>query len=219
MRKIMSFAMIFLLMATVVLAAGSQGAAEDKGNAQEIMPVAEEQSQHEEINAEIEANKQNKAETQVQERVKTGEYTAADGKKVQIQEQANNRVKFQSNGVAAQTSMQMNRKMVGSEAKFQVRLSNGKDAEIKIMPDTASERAIERLQLKVCTPENCQIELKEVGQGEQARAVYEVQAQKQVKVLGLFKKQMQVQAQISAENGEVIQSKKPWWAFLASDAE
>jgi len=115
--------------------------------------------------------------------------------------------------------MQMNREMTGSEAKFKVQLSNGRNAEIKVMPDTASERARERLQLKVCAPENCQIELKEVGQGEQTRAAYEVQAQKQVKVLGLFKKQMQVQAQVDAENGEVIRTKKPWWAFLASNAE
>jgi hypothetical protein len=30
---------------------------------------------------------------------------------------------------------------------------------------------------------------------------------------------MQVQAQVDAENGEVIQTHKPWWAFLASESE
>ena len=88
------------------------------------------------------------------------------------------------------------------------------------MPDTASERALERLQLKTCSEENgCSIELKEVGQGDQVKAAYEVQVQKQAKVLGLFKTKMQVQAQVDAENGEVISAKKPWWAFLASESE
>ena len=88
------------------------------------------------------------------------------------------------------------------------------------MPDTASERAIERLQLKVCSEEaGCQIELKEVGEGNEARLAYEVKAQKTSRGFGLFKKDMQVEAQVDAESGEVIQSNKPWWAFLASESE
>lgn len=80
------------------------------------------------------------------------------------------------------------------------------------------ERALERLRLKVCSEEQeCTIELKEVGSGEQAKIAYELKTQRQSKVLGLFKAQMQVQAQVDAENGEVIKVKKPWWAFLASE--
>jgi hypothetical protein len=30
---------------------------------------------------------------------------------------------------------------------------------------------------------------------------------------------MQVQAQVDAENGDVILAKKPWWAFLATESE
>lgn len=97
---------------------------------------------------------------------------------------------------------------------------NGKNMEVKIMPDTASERALERLKLNVCSEENnCSIELKEVGNGNQTKAAYEVKVEKQARVLGLFKTKMQVQAQVDAENGEVIQTKKPWWAFLASESE
>lgn len=92
--------------------------------------------------------------------------------------------------------------------------------EVKIMPDTASERALERLRLNVCSEENnCSIELKEVGNGNQTKAAYEVKVEKQARVLGLFKTKIQVQAQVDAENGEVIQTKKPWWAFLASESE
>ena len=114
----------------------------------------------------------------------------------------------------------MTQEQTQAGTKLQVKLSNGKNAEVKVMPDTASEKAMEQLRIRVCSEENnCQIELKEVGQGEQVKAAYEVQVQKQAKVLGLFKAKMQVQAQVDAENGEVIQLKKPWWAFLASEPE
>ena len=88
------------------------------------------------------------------------------------------------------------------------------------MPDVAAQRALERLRLRNCNESaGCTIELKEVGQGNQTRAAYEIQTQKQARFLGLFKTRMQVQAQIDAENGEVIQTKKPWWAFLASEKD
>ena len=116
--------------------------------------------------------------------------------------------------------MEMTQEQILAKTKLKVKLSNGINSEVKIMPDTASEKALERLKIKVCSEENnCTIELKEVGQGEQVRAAYEVQVQKQAKFLGLFKTKMQVQAQIDAENGEVIRIKKPWWAFLASESE
>lgn len=227
MKKIFSYAMIFLLMVSAVLAAGGQGADNALGVQGDNNPVPTLISQQEEVKANIAANRpEDKGNEQlpptvpsrVQERVQTGEYES-NGKTVQIQERANNRVQFQANGIPAETAMQMSREMVGTRTQFKVKLSNGQNSEIKIMPDTASARAMERLQLKVCQPENCQIELKEVRQGEQIRAAYEVQAQKQVKLLGLFKSKMQVQAQIDAENGEVISSKKPWWAVFASNTE
>ena len=90
-------------------------------------------------------------------------------------------------------------------------LSNGRKAEIKIMPETASEKAIERL-----GELGFNITLKEVGQGENAKAVYNVEAEKQGKMLGLFKIKGKVSAEIDAETGEVIKVKKPWWSFLAS---
>ncbi len=92
-----------------------------------------------------------------------------------------------------------------------LQLSNGRNAEIKIMPDAASERAIERL-----GELNFTIELKEVGQGENVKAVYELKGEKQGKFLGIIKIKARVIAQIDAETGEIIRIKKPWWAFLAS---
>jgi len=97
-------------------------------------------------------------------------------------------------------------------------MSNGKNAMIKVMPSTASATAIARLGIKNCNEsEGCTIILKETGTGNQTKATYEVKAEKQARVLGLFKTKMLVEAQVDAETGDVIQTKKPWWAFLAKE--
>ena len=85
------------------------------------------------------------------------------------------------------------------------------------MPETASATAIRRLGLKVCNESNnCSIVLKEVGKKEGSRAVYEVQAKKQGKFLGIFKIKADVSTQIDSETGNVVSSKKPWWSFLVA---
>ncbi len=104
--------------------------------------------------------------------------------------------------------------------KIRVRMSNGKNAEIKVMPEKASERALERLRLKVCNESNnCSIELKEVGEGNQTKAAYEVRVRRKAKFLGIFKTRMEVSVDVDAETGEVIKIKKPWWAFLVTEPE
>jgi len=82
--------------------------------------------------------------------------------------------------------------------------------EVKIMPDTASARAIERL-----GELNFSIELKEVGKGDKAKAVYELTGKKSGRFLGIFKIQARVTAQVDAEDGKV-KVIKPWWAFLVA---
>lgn len=98
----------------------------------------------------------------------------------------------------------------GDGEKINAKLSNGDKKEIKVMPDTASERAIEVLQTK-----GLQIELKEVGDEENKRVVYEVEGNKTVKFLGLFKVRTVLTAVVSAENGEILRFEKPWWYFMA----
>ncbi|MFH0868419.1 MAG: hypothetical protein V1831_03835 [Candidatus Woesearchaeota archaeon] len=231
MKKISIFAMVFVLMISIVVAVG---APEDAGGSPEIKEAGQaadketpkpmlislisENTKTQQKNQGEEVQIQNTAAVQV--KAKAGEYVSESGKTIQIREQANNRLQIHSGGVSAATSMEMTQEQVQDKTKLMVKLSNGKNSEVKVMPDTASQRALERLRLKVCSEENnCQIELKEVGQGEQVRVAYEVQAQKQARFLGLFKTKMQVQAQVDAETGEVIQAKKPWWAFLASEPE
>lgn len=124
-------------------------------------------------------------------------------------------------GVSVNASDDLNITVENSagSTKFKVKLSNGRDAEIKIMPNTASETALARLRLNVCSEENnCTIVLKETGRGDDVRVSYEMKAEKKMKVLGLFRAKANVVANVDAETGEVISVKRPWWAFLATDA-
>lgn len=102
--------------------------------------------------------------------------------------------------------------------KLKATMSNGRNAEIKVMPDQASENALQRLRMKSCNG-NCSIELKEVGSGENIKMAYEVKTQKKAKLFGIFEANMRVQAQVDAETGEIITSKKSWWAFMASEED
>jgi hypothetical protein len=225
MKKIFSiFVLASLLLSVFVL--GQQGSGSSGGQPEVTgQPELTGQGTGEGTQTDTETQQQNKGEeTQIQNQVKTqvksGSLTIENGKQIQVEEKANNKIQLKSGNVQAETGMQMTQQQTQTGTKLQVKLSNGKDSEVKVMPDTASEKALERLRIKVCSEENgCQIELKEVGKGEEVKAAYEVKVQKQAKFLGLFKTKMQVQAQVDAENGEVIQEKKPWWAFLAADAE
>ncbi len=114
--------------------------------------------------------------------------------------------------------LEMTQEQVQNETKFYANLSNGRNAEIRIMPDTASQTALQRLNLRNCTGD-CSIELEEANIGDQVRVVYKVQAQRNSKVFGIFNARMQVQVQVDAETGEIIQVNTPWWAFLAVESE
>lgn len=150
--------------------------------------------------------------------VQDGEYMNTAGRQMRISRQENKMFRLESGGVSADCPCNLTQEMVQNRTKLYARLSNGRNAEIKVMPDTASETALQRLRLKNCD-EDCNIELKEVGSGNKTRAAYEVRSQRNSKVLGLFNARMQVQAQVDAETGELIQVNKPWWAFLATEPE
>ncbi|MDO8668668.1 MAG: hypothetical protein Q7K65_00030 [Candidatus Buchananbacteria bacterium] len=77
--------------------------------------------------------------------------------------------------------------------------------EIKIMPDTASEKAIATLELK----KDIVIELKDTG-----KPVYEISGKKEVKILYLFKAEMTIKTEVNTETGDLENIKKPWWSFL-----
>ncbi|MEM4230886.1 MAG: hypothetical protein QXF25_03355 [Candidatus Pacearchaeota archaeon] len=227
MKKIFLVLLVSLMAISLVLGAqgntgtGQQGTGATDSGSDTAAQTGQGIGSGTQINTELQTQNQGEdTQLQNQVRVKSGTYMNQDGKQMQIQSGNGDEVKLKVGNAEAKSNMQVGSEYdpVQNRTRLKTKLSNGKNAEIKVMPDTASERAIERLKLKVCNSENnCSIELKEVGSGEQVKAVYEVKAQKEARVLGMFKTKMQVQAQVDAETGEVIQAKKPWWAFLAAE--
>jgi len=102
------------------------------------------------------------------------------------------------------TSVKTSKKLVIEEKKLMMETSQG-NKEVKVMPSTASETAINQLKLK-----NYEIELKDIG-----KPVYEITGKKDVKVIGFIHAEMVVKSQINAETGAVEKTEKPWWSFLA----
>ena len=139
------------------------------------------------------------------------------GETVRVQG-SSKQIRLQVGNTSANCSCNLFQEKVQNQTRIYANLSNGKKAEIKVMPNVASTKALERLKLKNCNG-NCSIELKEVGEGNQTRMAYEVKTTKQAKFLGIFKTEMKVEAQVDAENGEVLKAKKPWWAFMSSIEE
>jgi len=157
-------------------------------------------------------------EQATQSRLRAGNYVGANGQQIQVQEEANNRLRIRVQNVSAHTGEEILQERVQNKTQLRINFSNGRNAEIKVMPNVASETAIERLRLRVCSSENnCTIELKEVGLGNQTRAMYRINAQKEARVFGLFRAKMNVEANIDAETGEVVNTKVPWWSFLAAE--
>mgnify|MGYP007123668444 CR=1 FL=1 len=153
-------------------------------------------------------------------KVQAGNHMNEQGQQMKIQMQENNKCQLEVEGIVAECPAEMKQEKVQEKTKLYMALSNGKNAEIKVMPNTASETALARLKMKVCAEENgCQIELKEVGSGEETKMAYELKTQRNSRVLGMFKARMNVEAQVDAETGELIKTNKPWWAFLASEKE
>ncbi len=192
----------------------------EQGNISEEAFIEEENNKMAKAQGESASGDQLQKIAQEMTQVRDGNYETSEGKQVQVQTREDNKMELQSGGMRAQTSMQIMSDTSEGSTMMKTTLSSGRDAEIKVMPDTASETALGKLKLKNCVEEEgCTIELKEVGKGDKTKAAYEVKTQRQSKVLGLFKAQMQVEAQVNAENGELIRTKKPWWAFLASEPQ
>lgn len=91
--------------------------------------------------------------------------------------------------------------------------SNQERKELKILPEQALERARNQLETKQIN----KIELKEQVRNNIPAVVYHIEANKTGRFLGIFKFAMKVETEIDAETGEVIQTSKPWWAFLVRE--
>ena len=156
----------------------------------------------------------------VRNRVKAGTYTSPEGVQIRVRELAQNRIEFFNGNYTVKSELNITQEQVQNRTKLKAELSNGRNALIKIMPEIASEQALKRLRLKNCNgTRDCSIELKEVGEDNQTRAVYEARAKKTFKIFGLFRNSEEVLTRIDAETGEEIETRRPWWAWLASEED
>jgi hypothetical protein len=144
-----------------------------------------------------------------------------DGKEVKIKikiESKNGNVKIKREIKVGDNSidskLELLQEFESGEIKLKANLSNGNSQDIKIMPDRASEIALEQLRIKGLV-----IELKEVGKGGDLSAVYVASGNETGRFLGLFKVKLKLEAQIDSESGEVIDVDRPWWAFLVRGDE
>jgi len=219
MKKIISLIFMSLLLISFAFAATEN--AEDN---QPIMNVVDGGNAPEATNG-LNDNSNNNSnqepeliQERVQERLRDGTHMMEGGQQLQVRANQGNMVQLQSGNSTANCRLNLTQEMVQNKLQIRTQLSNGRNAEIKVMPNTASENALNALRLHNCMETTgCSIELKEVNQGNQIRAAYELKTQKEAKVFGLFRTKMHVQAQIDAETGEVIRAQKAWWAFLASE--
>jgi len=89
--------------------------------------------------------------------------------------------------------------------KLFMETSAGK-SEINILPDQAILKAKERSRVT---------EINEIELKEEARPVYSVKGIKKTKLFSLIPITMNVETKVSAETGDVISVKNPWWSFFA----
>lgn len=87
---------------------------------------------------------------------------------------------------------------------------NVKTEGVKIIPEVASQKAIEKL-----GNFELNIQLEEVEEDKSTKYIYAVYGLKDVKFLGIFSMKMKVTAEVDSESGEVKNIKKPWWSFFA----
>lgn len=215
MKKVLLIALFLVLGMSLVLAAQYGSAGNANKSSESNRTIAETNK----TNQGIGQNLSGQVRARIGE-LKAGEYNGSLGQLLRVRELAQNLRELRVNNVSAITDLNITAETdADGKTRFRTRLRNNTEMEIKIMPDSAAERALERLRLKVCSEENnCTIQLKDVGNGEE-RIRYEVQIERHSRILGIFQKKMQVQAQVNAENGEVINVGKPWWAFIASEPE
>lgn len=147
-----------------------------------------------------------------------GRYTNAEGDMMDIENGQGIKLRVRNVTAHADMNLSLENETMMNRTRIRANLSNGRNAEIKIMPSTASERAIEMLRIHVCTLENnCTIVLKELGKNNETRASYEINATKEYRLFGFLKTKARVQAHVDAESGNVTQERRPWWSFMASE--
>ena len=96
-----------------------------------------------------------------------------------------------------------------------VKLSNGREVELKVKIDKVHDVMAARIEINYCNETNeCDIRLREITVNNETKLVYQMKAKKDMYLFGILKIKMDIIAETNAETeGEIIII-KPWWAFL-----
>ena len=163
-----------------------------------------------------------KIRKEFRERIKQndGEIEIEGEKRIKIREvdEDGERKEIIAGRINARTGLNLTAEDIENTTRLRAILSNGRFADIKVMPDRASAIALAKLRAK-CLERNCTVELKEITVGNKTIAAYELNAEKESTILFFFKRKMRVAAKVDAETGEIILIKKPWWAFFAKEKD
>lgn len=140
-----------------------------------------------------------------------------EGRKIEIKEDGEKGKVIVVGKIKAKTDIDLIEGEEGKGKRLRAILSNGRFADVRVMPESASVVALKKLKAR-CEEDSCKIELKEVGEKDNVKLKYKIKTKKEGRLLFLFKLKMDVNSEVDAETGEVKIS-KPWWAFLVNEVE
>jgi len=130
-----------------------------------------------------------------------------------VREKFRYEIKGKNITVDAEDEIDLEENTAGSNYSLRARLRNGNHTNIRIMPDTASEIALERLRAK-----NFTIQFRERLHNNVPRVVYNIESNDDGRFLGIFKIRMRANAEVDPETGELLDVNKPWWAFMVAES-
>jgi len=114
--------------------------------------------------------------------------------------------------------LNLSKRVNGTFLRHRFKMRNGNDFEIRVNPSDIIDKVVTRLKLRGCNESNdCSIDLKEVIKKKVSRVAYSLKAKQRGKFLGMFKTKLSVEAEVDAETGEIIKTKRPWWGFLVTE--
>lgn len=148
------------------------------------------QAEGNELSKEVEVSIQNKGQEQ----------------RIRIEQRTQEEATIEEEGVNVRTRLQVN---IDGNGIILVN-EDGEEYRIKIMPVTASEKAIEALSKNFD-----KIQLREV----KGKIVYSAETVKKYKILGFIKASGKASVDIDALTGEIVRTKKPWYSGISTDED
>ncbi|MBT4257605.1 hypothetical protein HOD88_00275 [archaeon] len=139
--------------------------------------------------------------------------------KIKIEEKEKNgeiiqKISVEGKGPEVESKLKLKTINQGNESIIRAMLSNGNETTINFLPDEIYSRIREQLHTQ-----NISIELEEKVHKNIPKVIYNIEANKNGKFLGIFKMKLKIEEEIDAETGELLKMNTPWWAFMVSEDE